>query len=71
VSPGRIRRLGGTLARRGIPAISLLAPFRERFGADGTPGFHAVDIRWAPAGHALAAEVIADRLRAMTLVPPP
>ena len=55
------------LARRGIPVISLLEPFRERFGADGTPGFFQFDIHWAPAGHALAADVIAERLIDMRL----
>jgi hypothetical protein len=50
------------LTRRRIPYVSLLAPFRERFAESGMPGFFDVDIHWAPAGHALAAETIARRI---------
>jgi hypothetical protein len=63
------RLITSFLSRRGIPTVSLLAPFRERFGADGTPGFFRVDIHWSPVGHALAADVVAERLTAMGLVP--
>jgi hypothetical protein len=64
------RLLTRFLARRRIPYVPLLAPFRARFGAHGTPGFFlAADILWAAAGHALAARVVADALRAQGVVP--
>jgi len=63
------RLLTRFLSRRGIPFVPLLAPFRARFGATGMPGFlPAPDIHWAPAGHALAARVVARALRAQALV---
>ena len=64
------RLLTRFLTRRGIPSVPLLEPFRARFGATGTPGFlPAPDIHWGPAGHALAARVVACALRAQGLVP--
>lgn len=49
--------------------MPLLEPFRARFGATGTPGFlPPPDIHWGPAGHALAAGVVARALRARGLV---
>jgi hypothetical protein len=57
------------LARRGIPTIELLAAFRERF-PDGPPGFFTWNMHWAPAGHALAAEVIAAEIERRGLLPP-
>lgn len=59
------RLIGRFLARRGIPAIPLLDPFRARFAADATPGFFEWDMHWAAPGHALAAEHIARGLRAL------
>jgi len=64
------RLLTRFLSRRRIPFVPLLEPFRARFGAAGTPGFlPAADIHWAPAGHALAARIVADALRRQGLVP--
>jgi len=58
------------LARRGIPAIPLLDAFRAEFGAtNAIPGYFAWDIHWAPAGHALAARILDERLHALHLVP--
>jgi len=56
------------LARRGIPTIELLPAFRERF-PDGTPGFFPFNIHWAPPGHELAAEVIAEGVERQALLP--
>jgi hypothetical protein len=56
------------LARRRIPTIELLGSFRTRFAGDGTPGFNIVDMHWTATGHALAAEIVAERLLAMDLV---
>lgn len=57
------------LARRGIPTIPLLDEFRARFGADATPGYFVRDGHWAPAGHGLAAELIAAGLHQLALIP--
>jgi SGNH hydrolase-like domain, acetyltransferase AlgX len=62
------RLILGFLARRGIPTIPLLDPFRARFAADGKPGFFEWDSHWTSAGHALAAEEIARGLRRLGLV---
>jgi hypothetical protein len=56
------------LARRGIATIPLLEVFRERFPA-GPPGFYGWNMHWAPAGHAAAAEVIADAIEHQGLLP--
>jgi lysophospholipase L1-like esterase len=63
------RLIARFLARRGIPTIPLLDAFRARFGRDGSPGFHAWDIHWTAAGHALAAEIVARRLDELGVVP--
>jgi len=57
------------LARRDIPTVATLDAFRERFGARGHPGFFGFDVHYAPPGHALAADVVADGLRRANVLP--
>lgn len=62
------RLLTSFLARRGIPAISLLEPFRHAFGTTARPGFFAWDGHWDRPGHALAAAEIAAALQTRGLL---
>ncbi|HEV7735587.1 MAG TPA: SGNH/GDSL hydrolase family protein [Candidatus Binatia bacterium] len=64
------RLLTDFLTRRDIPFVAMRDEFRAAFGAsDGLPGFFGWDLHWAPAGHALAAEIAARELEARGLVP--
>ena len=45
-----------------LPVIDLLEPFRRAAGGDSETLFSPVDLHWNPAGHALAAEVLAVEL---------
>lgn len=58
ISPELVERLRA----RGIPAVSLLEPFREAARA-GEPVFWPDDTHWHPYGIGLAAELIAAELR--------
>ena len=57
------------LARREIATIPLLPAFRDRFSAGGPALFYWLNMHWAPAGHALAAETIADEIARLGLLP--
>jgi len=65
------RLLARLLARRHIPTIPTLDAFRHAFGKDGSPGYFSWDIHWAPAGHALAAQLVDDGLHRLGLAPTP
>jgi hypothetical protein len=67
--PQRLALAATTAA--GLPTIAMLDAFRARFAKDGTPGYFAWDMHWAPAGHALAATLLADGIRAQHLLPEP
>lgn len=56
------------LTRRGIFAIPLLEPFRAHYRETGVTGYFGWDVHWAPAGHELAARVLAARLRELNLL---
>jgi hypothetical protein len=57
------------LARQAIPAIPLLEGFRAHLKATGRTGYFEWDPHWNPEGHALAADLIGEGLRARGLVP--
>lgn len=63
------RLITSFLARRGIATIPLLDGFRAKYAADGRPAFFEWDIHWAEPGHALAATLIEQGLRDLSLVP--
>src|SRR5262249_33940379 len=63
------RRVLGVLARAHVAHIGLVDSFRAHVQATGGSGYFDFDEHWNAAGHALAAELIADGLRAQGLVP--
>jgi GDSL-like Lipase/Acylhydrolase family len=64
------RLITGFLARRGIPTIPLMDAFRAAAHPDGSPLHFVWDMHWAPAGHVLAAKLIAEGLQRRGLLPP-
>lgn len=57
-------RLGETARRLGTPYLNLLPVYRERTEAGDGPFYFTFDGHWNTAGHAVAAQAIADTLRA-------
>lgn len=56
--------LAATLEDHGIEAVRLAEPFASR-AAEGEMLYFASDTHWNPAGHALAAEILSRRVRAL------
>ncbi|HVR76524.1 MAG TPA: hypothetical protein VMT52_19500, partial [Planctomycetota bacterium] len=59
---GQRKALAGILAREGIDLLDLTAEFQEAAGR-GEQLYWSTDNHWAPAGHELAASILARRLR--------
>ena len=63
------RRMLATLARARIPHVGMLEAFREHLRRTGISGYFEFDQHWNAAGHALAAELIAQALERQALLP--
>jgi hypothetical protein len=59
------------LRRRRIPYLPVLERFRDHAAATGRDGYYHWDVHWNPEGHALAADVIAEGLEDLRLIPGP
>ena len=66
--PSASRRMLAALARARIPHVGLLEPFRANLRRTGVPGYFDFDQHWNAAGHALAAELIAQALERQALL---
>ena len=58
-------RLGEIANRIGTPYVNLLPMFREQTARGGGPYYYAVDGHWNAAGHAAAAQALAEALRSL------
>jgi lysophospholipase L1-like esterase len=65
------RTVSRFLRRERIPYVALLERFRAHLRETGVDGYYQWDPHWNAAGHALAAEVIAEGLEDLGLVPVP
>jgi hypothetical protein len=57
------RRLGETLAKRGVLYLDLIQGFRARYASSSVSLFWPGDGHWNELGHALAAELVLEALR--------
>ncbi len=64
-------QLKGIADRAGAPLLDLVPPLREADKAGSPPLYYESDQHWTAAGHAVAAQAIAQFVRAEGLVPAP
>ena len=59
---GTYTRFADSLRKNGVDVLDLTEPFRQRYRRTGEKLYFDLDTHWNARGHALAAELIADRL---------